>query len=219
MKKLFLLLLLAMSAPAFGQNHYMGLKSGLLVSNVESDIYKNTESRKGFIGGLTYEYKINRSFNLGVDLLYAQRGFRNNTTLVDGSGNVVDENSILKHDYNYFSIPIKGGFSIGEKIVGFVNIGLIPSFLINAQKTYPGIEGVMFDTAFDVTDDYPRYSFEGLLEIGAAYKFENNFLIFTSFDYQHGFTSFTQNEFSNTFDMFHRGMSISVGLRYALKRQ
>lgn len=55
--------------PAFGQNHYIGLRGGINLSSIVSDNFlSESGSRIGLIGGLTYEYKFENKFNIGLDL-------------------------------------------------------------------------------------------------------------------------------------------------------
>lgn len=219
MKTIIILLLLAFSIPIFGQNHFIGLRSGIILSDIKSNIFKKTDERLAFIGGLTYEYKINKNFNFGIDLLYAERGFTVDMIFTDDMGNPTGEKSTIEFNYDYLSLPVKGGFSFGEKLIGFGNIGLVPSFLIDSRTFEPAIVGLMPERTTNNTNKVSKFNLDGNIEIGAGYKFGNNFYAFTSFNYQYGFTSLTNDVYFKGNNIFHRGMSFSVGLRYALKGQ
>ena len=152
MRKIITVLTIVFSIPVFGQNHFIGLKGGMNKTNVNStNFISNNGNRNGFNGGLTYEYRLNKKFNLGIEILYGQKGFTNDIFLTDETGNVTGEKATSEFNYNYLSFPIKGGFVLGGRISGFINFGFVPSFLINAKTIEPAIEGIMDKNTYDVT--------------------------------------------------------------------
>lgn len=213
---MFTIFLILLVSPLFGQNHYLGVKSGINISNVEYAISIKTDKRIGFSGGLTYEYEINQNYNFGIDFLYSERGFMSTSIFTDDKGNPTGEKHTLELNYNYFLLPIKGGYSFGEKVIGFANIGLIPSYLIDAYSYSPAIIGLAEETTTNLTNELSRFNLDGLLEIGAAFKFGKNFSAFTSIEYQYGLTPISKGG-SESINFFHRCFSFSAGLKYALK--
>lgn len=206
--------------PVFGQNHLIGLKGGINWTNVNSSNFiSNNDNRTGFNGGLTYEYRFNNHFNLGIDFLYFQKGFTNDIIFTDENGIPTGEKATSVFNYDYLSFPVKGGFFIGDKISGFVNLGLVPSILINAKTTEPEIVGFVNEKTTDVTDRVTKFDFGGLIEIGGSYKFGDKFLIFTSFAYQQSFTTITNTDYFSDSKIKHYGMTMSIGLKYILKKE
>lgn len=219
MKKLATVLIILFTIPVFGQNHLIGMKGGISWTNVISDNYfSDNDYRNGFAGGLTYEYEFNKKYHIGADLLYAQKGFANDILFVDENGNPLGEKSTSDFNYNYLSLPIKGGFSIGNNLVGFLNIGVVPSLLIKAETITPTFENIDGET-FDVTDKVTEFDFGAMAEIGASYKLKEQFLLFTSFAYQHSFTSIANENYFADGKVNHHGMTWSIGLKYALKKE
>ena len=220
MRKLITVLIIVISIPVFGQNHFVGLKSGMSWTNINSSNFiSNNDNRTGFNGGLTYEYRLNTKLNLGIDLLYSQKGFTNDIVFTDETGNPTGEKATSEYNYDYFSFPIKGGLVLGDKISGFVNLGFAPSVLIDAKTIEPAIEGFMDKTTYDVTDKVTGFDFGGLIEIGGIYKFKERFLLFASFAYQQSFTAISNSDYFSNSKIKHYGMTMSIGLKYALKKE
>ncbi len=223
MKKIITVLTIVISIisiPACGQNHFIGLKGGINRTNVNSTNFINgSENRTGLNSGLTYEYYLNNRFNLGIDLLYFQKGFTVNDIYTDEFGNPTGESAPSEFNYDYLILPLKGGVVIGDKFSGFANLGIIPSFLVNAKTISPAIEGFLEETTINVTDRVTKFDLGGLVEIGASYKFKPDLLISATFGYQHSFTSITNNNYFSNSEVRNYGMILSFGLKYALKKE
>jgi hypothetical protein len=220
MRIIITVLTIVISIPTFGQNHFFGLKGGINWTNVNSSNFiSGNDNRTGFNGGLTYQYFLNERFNLGTELLYFQRGFVNDIVFTNEFGNPTGERATNTLDYDYLSIPLKGGIRIGDKFSGFANLGIVPSFLLDAKTTTPAIEGFQEETTYNVTDRVTKFDLGGLVEIGANYKITPDFLLSTSFGYQHSFTSITNDDYFSNTEARHYGMVLSIGLKYALKKE
>ena len=216
MRKIITLLIVLFTVPVFGQNHFIGLKGGINWTNVISDNFlSDNDYRNGFIGGLTYEYEFKKKFHLGLDLVYAQKGFKNDVIFTDETGNPIGEKATSNFNYDYLSLPIKGGFSLGNNFAGFLNLGIVPSLLINAETIIPTFENIDGET-FDVTKNVTKFDFGGLIEIGGSYEFKERFLLFTSFAYQQSFTTITNEDYFPNGKAKHYGMTLLLGLKYAL---
>ncbi|MCJ8290749.1 MAG: PorT family protein [Crocinitomicaceae bacterium] len=214
--RLILVLIVLTAVPVFGQNHYIGLRSGVSLSNVISeDLFNDRDFRTGFIGGLTYEYKFENKFSISIDLVYAQKGFSEDAIFNDETGSIIDLTHSTNFNYDYLSIPIKGGFSIGNNFQGFLNLGILPSMLVNA-KTITSSIGIYGALNQDIAEYVDKFDLGGLLEIGGSYKFKERFLLFSSLTYQQSFTSITNDNYFSDWSIKHNGMTLSVGLKYAL---
>ncbi len=108
MRKLIIVLILISTIPVFGQNHLIGLKGGINWTNVNSSNFiSNNDNRTGFNGGLTYEYRFNNHFNLGIDFLYFQKGFTNDIIFTDENGIPTGEKATSVFNYDYLSFRSK----------------------------------------------------------------------------------------------------------------
>lgn len=217
MRKIIPVLLILFAIPAFGQNHFIGLKGGVNWTNVISENFlNNNDYKNGFVGGLAYEYEFKKKFHIGLDLVYAQKGFKNDVVFTDMYGNPIGEKVTSHFNYDYLSLPLKAGFSLGNSFAGFLNIGVVPSLLINA-KTIMSQFNNPNDNTVDVTDKVTKFDFGGIVEIGGSYKFRERFLLFTSFAYQQSFMTFTNENYFSNGRARHFGMMLSVGFKYVLK--
>lgn len=216
MKKIIALVFILSSIPVFGQNHFIGLKGGINLTNIVSDNFLSKSGfRNGFTGGFTYEYQFENKFNVGLDFLYAQKGFTYDLIFTDELGNQFGPGLRTQYNHDYFSLPIKGGYSIGRDFKGFLNLGVVPSFLISAQEIVPGI-GSVNGSFFDVSNGVRKFDFGGLIEIGGNYQLEERFSLFASVAYQQSFTSIIEGDSNSSWSARHHGMTVSAGIKYAL---
>lgn len=202
-----------------GQNQLIGVSAGMNFSNVNSKDFV-THFRTGFTAGLNYEYLYKSNFSLGADLIYNQRGFINKIILTDESGFSTGEEYPTDFIYNYISVPLKVGFNSGDKVYVFSNIGIIPSFLLEAKTVLPRIDNDLNVTGyetFDLSSNASNFDLGGLLEIGGGYKFKNGLWLYTSLTYQHSFTTISNREYLTNSTLRHNGALLSFGLKYALK--
>ena len=216
MKNLTLIMLLIFPLPVVGQNHFLGLKGGVNWTNATSTFLVDNNNRTGFSGGLTYEYRLKKHFIIGADLLYLQNGFTNDITFTDKNGNPIGEKGRSDFNYDYISFPLKGGFIMGNRIEGFVNLGIVPSILIDAKTVVPTFDG---HETFNVTDRVTKFDFGGLIEIGGNFKFNDRLFLLTSLTYQHSFTTLTNPDYFADDKITLYGMTLSIGLKYALAKE
>ena len=218
MKGIITVLALLLTLSTIGQNHIIGTKSGINSTNVSSSNFiTNNDSRTGFSSGLTYEFQFKNKFSFGIDFLYFQKGFTNDLIFTDTIGNPTGEKATIQFNYNYLSFPIKGGFVFGEKTSGFVNVGLVPSFLISGEIIEPETEGLFDKKTTDISELASSFDLGGLIEVGGNYTFGESLILFTSFAYQHSFTSLTNSNHFAESSIRHNALTLSLGLKYRLK--
>lgn len=210
-------MLILSTFPAVAQNHYIGTKFGLNVTNVHlSNFTIDNENRIGFIGGLTYEYKFNSKLSIETDFLYSQKGFTNDLFFTYNTGTLTGEKTTTYFNYDYLCIPAKIGFSFGNKASGFSKLGIVPSILINAKTIEGKIDGIFEERTYNLADRVRRFDFAGLVEVGFKYKIYEHFLIFSSLAYLQSFTTITNDDYFSDSKIKHYGLSVFVGLKYAL---
>jgi hypothetical protein len=213
MKNLFLIILTLITFKVTGQNNLLGVKVGSNCTNINSSNFSSQNNTKtGLSAGLTFEFLIQKHFSLGMDLIYNQLGFSDDILFTDNQGNITGEKNTTTFNYDYVSVPIKSGFTIGNKLYGFTNIGIVPSILINASTT-------MLNEKHDVTNRVSKFDFAGLVEIGGGYKFSGRYWLFTSFSYQQSFTTITNSNYFANRKITHYGMTFNLGLKYALTKE
>lgn len=223
MKKQLLFTLLTMtSLHLIGQNNWIGLKVGLNSTNTSSDFISSTNYAKtGLSAGLTYEHACKGHLFFGADLIYNQRGFKDDIIFYTIEGNTTGERYTLKYHYNYLSVPLKLGLTFGEKLCGFTNFGVIPSLLVKANTISPTFDSNaqrIGDETIDVTNRASKFDFAGLIEIGAAYRINERYVFAASFSYQRSLTTLTNADyFANSTIKLH-GMALNIGVKYALTK-
>lgn len=221
-KQLLFIILTVTTLNLTGQNDLIGLNVGLNSTNTSSDFLSSTNYAKtGLSAGLTYEHLFKRHLIFGTDLIYNQRGFKDDVIFYDIEGNPTSEKYTTKYNYNYVSLPLKLGFTFGKKLYGFTHFGVIPSFLVNANTIVPTFDSNANrhgEETFDVTYRVSKFDFAGLFEIGASYPLNETYLFFASFSYQRSLTTLTNaNYFANsTIKMY--GMALNLGVKYALSK-
>ncbi len=213
---LLLLLFTSFTIIVKGQEQLVGLKSGICQTNVaQSDLLDTTNSRVGFSGGVTYEYMNKKHFSFGADFIYNQRGYsRINEFEIEGK-------STYKYNFQYLSIPLKACISFGKRIYGFVNIGLVPSFTLNAKavKTTFDIDGNVLKLKEDnFTKSIKAVDFGGMLETGLAYMIRNKYSLFSAITFQKSFTPLNKSEYAWWGSaMRHYGFTFSLGVKYSFR--
>ncbi|MCI5058427.1 MAG: PorT family protein [Flavobacteriales bacterium] len=205
-----------LSLPCIAQNHFIGLKGGMNYTNVYSTNLAENQNRTGLNIGFTYDFKLNERFNVAADFLYTQKGFTNDIIFTDDFGNPTGQKRTSQFNYDYLTLPLKGKFFFGNKFLGFLGVGIVPAYLINAKTIDPAIDGVTSEMIHDVTDIVTKFDLAAWAEIGADYEVSQGFIISTSIGYQPSLTNITNDQYFANTKIIHRGMLLSLGLKYAL---
>ncbi len=220
MKTYLFFLLLFFAIQSFGQKHFVGIQGGLNTTKYSAkESLSNTKYRSGFIGGLNYEFESKQKFRFGIDALYSQDGFKSETALLDDYGNLTGGEGDIKYNYNYFSLPVKIGYAIGNDIKIIPRIGITPSLLSSAKVVVPQFNMNGEHTgnkSFDVKNDVKKFDIGGVIELGMESKLSKNILFSPIIAYKKSFTSFSGNDHFHDLDMKHYGFSITLAFKYQL---
>jgi len=222
MKQNLVILFILISTFALGQNHFVGFQAGLnLTSITPKEDLENSSMRTGFIGGITYDFKLSIKYQIEIDALYSQQGFTDKMIMVEnGQVRVGEENYKVKYDY--LSFPIKIGYRMGDKTKIIPKIGIIPAFSVSAKLSYPKFDndGNIIDWGSENHKDYvSNFDFGGLIEIGIENELSNNFIFCSAISYKHSLTTYYNSDYFDRYDdqaRKHYGFSLSVGLKYKL---
>ena len=216
MKVITLIVLLLTTTEIIAQDHLIGITAGASWTNTTSRDFSNkNNNRQGIKSGITYEYFLKKRFSVEADLIYSQRGFTDDLKIS------TDEKVTEKTNYNYLSVPLKIGFNHFKgrnKLFSFAKVGLIPALLIEAKTTLIFVANgkVTGKETFNIINRVSKFDLAGLAEIGGGYKIENRLWLTTSLIYQHSVTSITNTEYFVNTKIRHNGMTLSLGLQYAL---
>ena len=209
-----------MSFNTYGQQQSIDIRGGIVFSNKTSDDFLNdSEFRKGFLTGFNYEYHFSNNYSIGLGFIFNQRGFSISSEFTDVYGDPTGGQSESEFNYSYLNIPIKGGYSIGNKLKGYVNLGLSPNILIKAEHVFPSYEvnNMYFEKeTYDVKNKVSDLSLSGLAELGACYKI-SDITLMTSIAYSHDITTFSNDDYFKNTNLRHIALSFSIGLKYWIK--
>ena len=219
LKVAIIAVLTTFSTASFSQNHLFGLRAGAGYNTI-LNLVSDRSPRIGLVSGFTYEYQSNNRFNFGIDLLYAQKGSRSEIIFTDQTGSALSAQKI-KLDFDYLSLPIKSGISFGDNKRGFVNLGIVPSFLINAKSKLSEPEEsatiVINLEPTDLSGTTSAIDLSALIEIGTNLQFSENMLFSGFIAYQHSMTDLSNITFITINAPKHFGFSANLGLKYVLK--
>jgi hypothetical protein len=222
MIKLLLFLVLAfLGFQATAQNHFIGIKGGPAWVNIAplGDKAKNT-ARSVIAEEITYEYLLDKHFSLGAGFSFNQQGFGYRDITSFQIPDISEYNYKSDYRFDYFSVPIKAGFNVGNSWYSFVNLGLSPSFLNKAevQTKRFNLNGIFIGSETENRlDQMQKFDLFGLFEIGGGYKVKQRFWLFAAFTYQVGLLD-NYLTISNTESDYYsfREMNLALGLKYAL---
>jgi hypothetical protein len=114
------------------------------------------------------------------------------------------------------------GFKTGKRIHGFVNLGVVPSVLTSAKTILPAVtsNGITIpEETLDVTKQVTRFDLAAALEAGGGCRLKERCLLLISVAYQQSFTSFTNSNYYENSDTKYYGITLSLGLKYALAKE
>lgn len=212
------IILLLFALPVIGKDQFFGMVGGLSkTSAITRNFFPDIDSRPGFSVGLSFENEIYKRFLFGMDLIYASRSFKSTEVYVSEIENHLGRNRQLWFDFNYFSLPIKGGLSFGEKGKGFFNFGFVPSLLINSFQSYP-TNTITIVNSYRGQESVTPFDLAGLIEIGGRFKFGKRGIFFTSLAYQPSFTNITNENYYPNGKAWHYGINWNFGFRRALNK-
>ena len=216
MKQITFLLLVLTSLEATAQIHHFGFKGGVSWVNVNSELSEFIEGTQRFNGGLTYEYQFENNFVLGADFIYAQKGYTDVAYFAEPNRPTVKAD--IAWHFNYLSLPIKGGYKLGNKFSALINIGIVPSFLASAKVTVPPIDGISTGEPIDISELAAKFDFAGTIEIGCNYSTGERIQFCALIAYQHSFTNINNSESLMYGVMKYREIIASLGVKYKLTR-
>lgn len=215
MKRINLLVavLIIMTFKANSQVHMIGVKNGINISNATS---LHADSRFGNNYGFLYEVLFKDKYSISIDLFYNQRGYKDKLSFTNVDGEL-QQTTIIYSYSDYLSFPIKIGYSIGDNLKKFINIGVNTSLLLNSQSsslemdTDGNLIGVINS---DSENSLSNFDIGGLIEVGLSYDVAERINIFSSVMYSQSFNSFIKNAINQ--NIRHSCFSLSLGVKYKI---
>ena len=203
MKNIFRLTALALvatlstlSSEAQTPYRQFGIKAGMNISNVKTDIPSYTT--KDIIGGnlsVTYDRVRMRFLTIGGEFNWVQRGFTNPITLTDSVGLAIGV-ADLRNKFNYFSVPVKLGVQFGNRVYIFGNAAFIPGYLLKAISEVPVVDenGQIIDYTWqDATSNAAQFELSTQIEVGVGVTKAKRYKFYVSAAKQQGKTNIFNN--------------------------
>ena len=209
-KRLLLFSLIIYFYSTQAQQLLVGIKSGLGINNTNSDAFTDKVNKYSVQGGFTFDYIAKSKVLIGADVLYCQRGFGNNYLFADNifTGSPGGTSTVY-FNFNYISIPLKVGYAFGDKLNGYGNIAIIPSYLISGSFSETGYSS-------DRTSVMNKKDLAGQIELGMGYYIAPKLNLTLSGSYYNSVTSASTYKFFNGYSIRNYGLVFSVGLKYKL---
>jgi len=220
MRQILILLFILISSVAFGQKHFIGMQAGLNLTNTSAkENFVDTKIRTSFTGGINYVFKFSGKCRFEIDALYSQKGFTDNIILTDDFGVFIGEEK-TEFNLDYFCIPLKLGYEIGNKINVIPTIGIVPSYLLKAETIYPKFDSngnIITHEILNAKKYASKYDFGGLIELGIEHVIYDHLILCSAINYAHSLTTFSNTDYFDEYKLRHYGFSINIGFKYLLK--
>lgn len=203
--------LMAFSAVAQTPYRQFGIKGGMNISNVNTNLSSYTT--KDIIGGnlsLTYDRVHFRFLTVGGEINIVQRGFQNFDSIV-ASQSVAS----IRNKFNYFSVPLKLGVQFGNRAYVFGNVAFVPGYLLKAISETPVLDatGQIIDYTWqDATSTSAQFELSTQIEVGIGVTKAKRYKFYVSAAKQQGWTNLFNNP-ASAFDFKSVGIIVSTGMK------
>ena len=205
----------AISAKAQTPYRQFGLKAGMNISNVKTDVPSYTT--KDILGGslsVTYDRVHFRFLTVGGEFNWVQRGFTFPITLTDSVGTTLGV-ADLRNKFNYFSVPLKLGVQFGNRVYIFGNAAFIPGYLQKAVSEVPVVDEngqVINYTWQDATSNAAQFDLSTQIEVGIGVTKAKRFKFYVSAAKQQALLNMFDDP-QSTFNIKSTGIIISTGMK------
>ena len=224
MKTLFIIMLTVFTTATFGQSNYIGINGGISLTNMTSE-NKHLYWPKyvpNFIGGISVTHAFKNRFIVSADILYNRFGFKDAYKITVGDNvNFKTSYSSFYHNYDYLSVPIAAGISMGNKYFCNIKLGLVPSFLVDAKTTFKGFDSnrnLTSSSTENTTSKTNRFDIGGIATISVGYKLSNKYAVVSDIAYHQSFTSIPNSNYYVNRQIQNYGFTLTLGLRYTLTK-
>ena len=205
----------AISAKAQTPYRQFGLKAGMNISNVKTDVPSYTT--KDILGGslsVTYDRVHFRFLTVGGEFNWVQRGFTFPITVTDSVGTTLGV-ADLRNKFNYFSVPVKLGVQFGNRVYIFGNAAFIPGYLLKAVSEVPVVDGsgqIIDYTWQDASNTAAQFDLSTQIEVGVGITKAKRFKFYVSAAKQQALLNMFDDP-QSTFNIKSTGIIISTGMK------
>ena len=207
--------LFAFSAAAQTPYRQFGIKAGMNISNVKTDVPSYTT--KDIIGGnlsVTLDRVHFRFLTVGGEFNWVQRGFTFPILMTDSVGTTLGV-ADLRNKFNYFSVPLKLGVQFGNRVYIFGNAAFIPGYLLKAVSEVPVVDenGQVIDYTWqDASNTAAQFDLSTQIEVGIGITKAKRFKFYVSAAKQQALLNMFDDP-QSTFNIKSTGIIISTGMK------
>ncbi len=224
MKTLLIIILTVLTTRTFGQNNFIGVNGGVSMTSMTSD-NKDLYWPKfvpNFTGGISLGHHFKNRFFVCADILYNRFGFKDayKISSTDNVKDIISYNTFY-YNYDYLSVPITTGISIGNKYFCDIRLGLVSSFLVDAKTIFQNFDtnrNLTSSSTENITSKINRFDIGGIATIGFGYKFDNKYSVISDITYRQSFTSIPNSNYYIDRQIQNYGLTFTLGLRYTLTK-
>ena len=196
---------------------FIGNKSSLVdkQTNEYGSFYSTPEVKHVFGSGICFgferQYRNNMLFEFGfqVNRLGYEVSYYENLW-----ANI--QETTIQYYQDYIGIPLKGGYTHGKKIFGFIKLGLIPGVPIG-QQIFITRGGESNNPSYILKFSPFRLNLSGNIEVGGGFLIGRKMNIFSSLSYQESLIELKFNDLfprSNSQKLY--ALSLALGIKYLM---
>ncbi len=200
-------LLASLAVPAQAQVA-VGAKAGLNVTNFSGDDANNSESRLGFVGGLTGRFAVTPMVSVQAEALYAQKGDTFDAVVLDGARDYQIDTRI---DYLEIPVSVRVGVPLSELLDAGVYLGGYAGIPLTSKVSLDG------DAPNDVIDDVANVDIDAATDYGVLLGVDvGSGPFYLDARYSLGLADVTDNDpvFGSGLDRKNSAVSLTFGYRF-----
>lgn len=221
MKRILFICFLLSTQFIDARDKFVGIRIGASASDITQQrrFFDSTFYRIGINFGLTYDYNIRKHLHVGADLLYFENGFDVKTFVMYDNPDMLLRRAVVHYNFNYLALPLRAGVHYGNKLFGFTNMAMIPSFLLSAKAYAPKFEYPNDIIKYKLRKDVRKYDIAASFETSIGFKPAQKYQYYFSCYVYHSLTPFNINNLLGGSNAWHKGMLLSIGMKYKLGKE
>jgi hypothetical protein len=209
-KSVVILFIILVTLPIIGFSQKrisFGFKLSGTMNFVSSSFFRAPSPKQGFSIGALGEFKIVGPLAIRAEVLFANRGYKDDITFTDASGGVI-KTDVVKVNTNYIELPVLVKLSFGKIAKPYFLIGGKGSLFVNGKVKYPDIN-IPNSTTGVSTFKYNAnpYDYSAIGGFGLDFNL-SKLSVFTELRYNHGFVAI------DAFNTRFRTLEASAGVKF-----
>lgn len=209
---------------------FIGASIGTAFTNAVTSEKAENNTAMSYKLDLVYEYVFPKHLLLETGLTHYASRFESVNVFISENAEQLSY-SQSNHNYYYVGIPLKIGYTFGDRLSVALKAGIIPAYLVKGvreepEETIPDNSDRRILKALAVEDPseskYPdsdyanKFSLAATAEFNFQYAFNKKSHLFTSFGFMRSFTSVTNDRYLPEINIYNYGFTVNVGMKYRI---